>query len=72
MDEKGFKKLLIDLELTQSEIGRRVGVSQTAIALYMKGELRSPETRAAIKGVLRDRARARGIALPDFWEDVAA
>lgn len=72
MEEKAFKKLLIDLELTLSEIGRRVGVSHWAVGLYFRGQLRAETTRKAIKRVLRERAREKGIQLPKFWEDVAA
>lgn len=72
MDEKAFKKLLIDLELNHAEIGRRVGVSKWAVNLYFRGRLRSETTRRAIKRVMRERAREVGIPLPKFWEDAAA
>ena len=72
MGEKAFKKLLIDLELNLSEVGRKVGVSRWAVTMYFRGNLRSETTRRAIKRVLRARAREVGVVLPQFWEDVAA
>ncbi len=72
MDEKGFKKLLIDLELNATDLARSVGVSQWAVTLYFRGALQAATTRARIKRVLRDRARTMGITLPRFWEDAAA
>lgn len=72
MDEKAFKKLLIDLELGQAEIARQVGVSKWAVGLYLRGHLRSATTRTAIKRVMQRRARDMGIVLPRFWEDATA
>lgn len=72
MEEKGFKKLLIDLGLSLRELADEVGVSQWAITLYFRGTLRSDVTRRRIKRALQRHARAEGIQLPKFWEDVAA
>jgi len=72
MDEKGFKKLLIDLEFTRGSLGEEVGISAWAVTLYFRGELRSTTTRARLKRVLSGRAGKLGIQLPRFWEDAAA
>lgn len=67
---KDLKKLLIDLDLTQTEVGRAVGISQWAVNRYLCGELKNPDTRRAIKRVLARRARQRHIRLPEIWPDV--
>lgn len=72
MDEKDFKKLLIDLDLTLTEVGVEAGIGYWAVTRYFRGELASSETRSRIKRFLVTRARQRGIDLPPFWEDVAA
>jgi hypothetical protein len=72
MDEREFKKLLIDLGLTISAVARAVGVSRWAINKYFRGELRDPTRRAQIRGFLASRARAVGVRLPRFWLDSKA
>ncbi len=72
MDEKAFKKLLIDLDLSLVDVAHSVGVSQWAVTLYFRGNLSAANTRARIKQVLCDRAVVLGITLPSFWEDAAA
>lgn len=69
MDEREFKKLLIDLDLSLTEIARRAGVSQWAVTLYFRGDRRSPERRRQIKRILAQRAHEMGYALPEFWPD---
>ncbi len=72
MDEKGFKKLLIDLEWSREDLGQAAGISGWAVTLYFRGNLQAETTRVRIKQVLRDRARRMGVTLPRFWEDAAA
>lgn len=69
VEESDFKKLLIDLGLTLSDVARPVGITSWAVTLYFRGKLKAPETRVAIKKVLVRRARRRGIPLPRFWPD---
>lgn len=72
MSEKDFKKLLIDLDLSLTEIGRELGISHAAVSYYFQGRLRSSERRAQIKQYLAQRARERGVHLPEFWVDAEA
>ncbi len=71
VDAKDFKKLLIDLDLTLTEIGEEVGVSYWSITRYFRGELRNRERRIQIKRVIRQRAEEKGVALPEFWAEAA-
>lgn len=66
-DFKQFKKMLIDLDMTQTEIGDAVGISQWAITRYLRGELKNPAMRTRIRRVLLRRAKERGIELPPIW-----
>lgn len=72
MDPREFKKLLIDLDLSATEIAREVGISQWALTLYFRNVLKSAQRRSQIKRVLARRARKLGIPLPEFWTDSRA
>lgn len=67
--EADFKKLLIDLEVSLSDVARAVGISSWAVTLYFRGQLHSPATRQGIKKYLTRQARRRGIRLPRFWTE---
>lgn len=69
MNEHDFKKLLIDLDLTRTEVARSVKLSSTGVRKYFQGRLRDRERRAQIKHVLQRRAREKGVRLPSFWQD---
>lgn len=71
MDEKEFKKLLIDLDTSATEISREVGISVWGVIRYFRGELRNPKRREQIKRALQTRAEKLGIELPEFWEEAA-
>jgi hypothetical protein len=68
-DFKQFKKLLVDLDMTQTEIGEAVGISQWAVTRYFRGDLKNPKTRNRIRRVLQRRAKQKGVSLPPFWQD---
>jgi hypothetical protein len=72
--EKEFKKLLIDLDTSLSEIGRALGKSPWTVQLYFRGTLRNEKRRGQIKAFLEKRARKLNVDLPEFWaeEEIAA
>jgi response regulator of citrate/malate metabolism len=69
MDERDFKKLLIDLDLSIAEIGRAVRLSRTGVRKYFRGELRDHARRAQIRSVISRRSRQMRVQLPEFWQD---
>jgi predicted transcriptional regulator len=72
MDEREFKKLLIDLGLSTAEVARAVGLSHTAVRKYFSGELRDDGRRAQIRRVMGRRAKEKKMRLPEFWQDQVA
>lgn len=72
MNERDFKKLLIDLNLSITDIALAVGVSRTAVRKYFRGQMHKAERRAAIKAVLAQTARKQKVQLPLFWQQKKA
>lgn len=60
MDFKEIKKLLIDLDLSQAEIARRIGVNKTYVNHVLKGTKRPEHIRGAI-------AREMGRTVADLF-----
>jgi AcrR family transcriptional regulator len=69
MVPRNIKILLIDLDLTVTEIAQAVGLSRQAIYKYFSGQMHRAERRAEIKAVLQRRARQKKMSLPDIWSD---
>lgn len=69
MDRKQFKKLLIDLDLSITEIGAEVNLSRTGVRMYFDSALRDRTRRRQIRAVLARRAREVKVPLPDFWSE---
>ncbi len=53
LDEKTIKKALIDLELTQTEIARRIGVKPQAVHQVIKGRDRSKLIESALSQLVK-------------------
>lgn len=62
MDFKEIKKLLIDLDLSQAEIARRVGVHKSYINHLFKGTKHNARIQEAI-------AREVGCEVADLFEE---
>ncbi len=57
---KEIKKLLIDQEISITELSRRIGISRTWVSLVINGHMKATETRKLI-------AAALGRKMQELW-----
>lgn len=62
MRQREVRKLMIDANLTAAEVGRRLGVSRSAIAHIIAGRRTSPRLQAGL-------AKLLGLPVEDIWGD---
>ena len=62
---KDIKKLLIDKDMTVSDLARRIKKSRVWTSYVINGHMKSPETRKAI-------AHALGVEVHDLWNNTRA
>ncbi len=58
MTAKEIKKALIDLELKQADIARRLGVSRAAVNMAIHGKLKSRRITAFLKQLINQSKKA--------------